>query len=690
MFSQHIRRDTWKSLVVASIVLLVPFSLTAVAAERVGPPQQLIVKFRAPLDTASAAILSAPENRVLSAIGNQLAVEFRPVRRLAVGADLVRVSRGNSHLGETELEAIAARLAANPDVLYAEVDRLLHTMATPNDTRYNEQWHYFEATGGLNLPGAWDLSTGSGALVAVLDTGYRPHTDLAANIIGGYDFISDSFVANDGGGRDSDASDPGDWMTAGECGGGQPTQDRSSSWHGTHVAGTIAAVTNNSIGVAGVAYDANVVPVRVLGKCGGLISDIADAIIWASGGSVSGVPGNANPADVINMSLGGGGACGSTMQSAINTARGNGTVVVVAAGNANTNASGSTPANCNGVVTIAATGRDGGRAYYSNYGSVVDVAAPGGELFVGDSSDGVLSTLNAGATTPGGDSYALYQGTSMATPHVAGVAALMMSVDSSLSPDDVESILVSTARPFPASCSQCGSGIVDAEAAVIAASGGGGGDPGGNALENGVPVNNLSGGQGAELRFTLEVPSGATDLVFSISGGSGDADLYVKFGSAPTTGDWDCRPYRNGNSETCNFASAQAGTYHVMLRGYTSFSGVSLVGSYNEGGGGGGGNELQNGVPKSNLSGSSSSEVVFTMEVPPGESSLSFQMSGGSGDADLYVRYGAPPTTSTFDCRPYRWGNNESCNFSSPPGGTWYVMVRGYSSYSGVSLTGSY
>src|SRR5690606_7514122 len=134
---------------------------------------------------------------------------------------------------------------------------------------------------------------------------------------------------------------------AGECGGGYPPQDSGSSWHGTHVAGTIAAVTNNGIGVAGVAYNAKVVPVRVLGKCGGLTSDIADAIVWASGGSVTGVPSNPYPADVINMSLGGGGSCSSTTQAAINTARSNGTVVVVAAGNENTNASNSNPANCN-------------------------------------------------------------------------------------------------------------------------------------------------------------------------------------------------------------------------------------------------------------------------------------------------------------------------------------------------------
>ncbi|HEX6930475.1 MAG TPA: S8 family serine peptidase [Gammaproteobacteria bacterium] len=681
------------------------FSVSAVsAAESSGPPQQLIVKYRKPLDNAlanaGAMNRSARADAVLNAVGNRLAVRFERKRVLATGADLVVVTRGNGNgrfaktssdfMTEGDLESIARELAQNPDVMYAEVDRMLRPMATPNDPRYNEQWHYYEAVGGLNLPAAWDVSTGTGVRVAVLDTGYRPHVDLAANIVGGYDFISDTFVANDGGGRDSDARDPGDAITAGECGNGYPPSDQGSSWHGTHVAGTVAAVTNNSAGVAGVAYGADVVPVRVLGKCGGLTSDIADAIVWASGGTVSGVPANANPADVINMSLGGGGACSATTQSAINTARSNGTAVIVAAGNENTNASNSNPANCNGVVTIAATGRTGGRAYYSNYGSVVDVAAPGGELFQGDSSDGVLSTLNSGATSPGSDTYAMYQGTSMATPHVAGVAALMFSANSALSPDDVETMLKNTARAFPATCSQCGTGIVDAAAAVDAALGGGGPGPGDGVLENGVAETNLSGSQGTELNFTLEVPAGATNLSFTMSGGSGDADLYVKFGSAPTTSSYDCRPYVGGNSENCDITTAQAGTYYVMIRGYSAFSGVSLVGSFDEDTGGGGDNVLENGVAATNLSGATGSETFFTMEVPAGASDLSFVMGGGSGDADMYVRFGSAPTTSTYDCRPYVGGNSETCNFASPQAGTWHVMLRGYSSYSGVSLTGSY
>jgi serine protease len=341
---------------------------------------------------------------------------------------------------------------------------MMHPLLTPNDSRYTEQWDFYETTGGMRVPAAWDKATGTGIRVAVIDTGYRPHADLNGQIVAGYDFISDTAVSNDGNGRDSDAQDPGDWTAAGECGAGQPASN--SSWHGTHVAGTIAALTNNGSGVAGIAYGAKIVPVRVLGKCGGYTSDIADGIIWASGGTVSGVPNIAARAQVINMSLGGGGACDTTTQNAINGARSRGTVVVVAAGNEAQNASNSSPANCSGVITVAATNRSGGRASYSNYGTIVDVAAPGG-----DSGAAILSTLNAGTKAPGADSYAGYMGTSMATPHVAGVVALMLAKNAALTPDEVEARLKSSARAFPASCSGCGAGIVNASAAVDAATG---------------------------------------------------------------------------------------------------------------------------------------------------------------------------------------------------------------------------
>jgi serine protease len=228
------------------------------------------------------------------------------------------------------------------------------------------------------------------------------------------------------------------------------------------VAGTIAAVTDNGVGVAGVAYGSKIVVVRALGKCGGYDSDISDGIVWAAGGSVPGIPANAHPARVLNLSLGGYGACGTTYQNAINSARSRGAVVVVAAGNSADDASNYSPANCAGVIAVAATDRYGALAPYSNYGTAVQMAGPGGDMS-NNGADGILSTLNTGLQGPVADSYAYYQGTSMASPHVAGVAALMLSVNPALTPSQLAVRLRSSARPFPqSSCTGCGAGIVDA------------------------------------------------------------------------------------------------------------------------------------------------------------------------------------------------------------------------------------
>lgn len=460
-------------LKVAVAVSLVTGSLASASAAGNVPTEpsphilqtdRLIVKYKdANVGNAKARVataMTAGRQAIADRAGQQLGLRLQALRSTATGAHVFKIDR---KVSLKDADALAKEMMARDDTIeYAEPDLIMRKMATANDPMYAQQWHYTEATGGLRLPAAWDLSTGTGVKVAVIDTGIRPHADLSGQYVGGYDFISDATIGNDGNGRDADPSDPGDWTAANECAAGDPASN--SSWHGTHVAGTIAAKTNNSLGVAGVAYNARVVPVRVLGKCGGYTSDIADAIIWASGGTVTGVPANANVAKVINMSLGGGGACGTTTQNAINSARSRGTVVIVAAGNENVNASNSNPANCAGVVTVAATNRNGARAPYSNYGAVVDVAAPGG-----DANGYIISTLNAGTSSPGADNYAGYQGTSMATPHVAGVAALMLARNSALTPDEIESKLKSTARAFPGVCSQCGTGIVDAGAAVAAA-----------------------------------------------------------------------------------------------------------------------------------------------------------------------------------------------------------------------------
>ncbi|SHH66750.1 S8 family peptidase [Massilia sp. CF038] len=498
---------------------------------------RMIVKYKdstaAGKSSAKVQAMSSNRMSILARSGQQFGLQMKTMHTTATGANVVNLGK---RMSVADVAALARDLKErDSNVEYAEPDRMMKKLFVPNDSRYTEQWQYFEATGGLRLPQAWDVSTGTGVNVAVIDTGYRPHADLSGQFIGGYDFITDTAISADGNGRDADASDPGDSTTAGQCGAGEPSS--SSSWHGTHVAGTIAAKTNNGTGVAGVAFNSKIVPVRVLGKCGGYTSDIADAIIWASGGSVNGVPANPNPARVINMSLGGGGACDTTTQNAINSARSRGTVVVVAAGNENTDASSSNPANCAGVITVAATNRSGGRAYYSNYGNVVDVAAPGGD--VRNAGGGILSTLNAGSTTPGADSYAFYQGTSMATPHVAGVVALMLSKTPSLTPDQVESKLKTTARAFPASCSGCGAGLVDANAAlggsvVVPPSGSNEAEANNStSTANAVTVSGttMNGNMGSSADtdyFVVQLPPGKT-LTATLTAGlaTADYDLFV-------------------------------------------------------------------------------------------------------------------------------------------------------------------
>lgn len=429
------------------------------AAGMLEPPvRQLIVKYRDPADANLAP--TAQEALLRAHVG--VALEY--VRPMAGEAHVLRLPDA---VPIAEAEHIAAQLRALPEVEYAEPDWVIQVAQVPNDPRYADQWHYFE-TYGIGLPQAWQVTTGTtSVVVAVIDTGHRPHPDLASRIVGGYDFISDVRSANDGNGRDADPTDPGDWSAANECYPGSPA--RNSSWHGTHVAGTIGAVTNNGVGVAGVTWRARLLSVRVLGKCGGTLSDLVDGMYWAAGFNVPGVPPNPTPARVLNLSLGGFGTCGSTLQAAINAINARGGVVVVAAGNANQPAANYQPASCSGVIVVGATNRSGVRAWYSNYGSAVDISAPGG-----DSAGGILSTANDGATFPGADSYRAYIGTSMATPHVAGTAALMLGVNPQLNAPLVEWLLRKTAKPFGPghTCTgetSCGTGIVDARAAVLAA-----------------------------------------------------------------------------------------------------------------------------------------------------------------------------------------------------------------------------
>lgn len=501
---------------------------------------RMIVKYRDPAQVSSTMADANGKVRHFITARNRLGVQMATLRE---HAETGRVYRFNRHLSVEQVRQLADELRRDDaNILYAEPDRIMKPLAVPADPGYAKQWHYFEATGGLNLPKAWDLSTGTGVTVAVIDTGFRPHADLKANLLPGYDFIGDTFVSNDGDGRDADASDTGDAILKGECGGGQPLQDNASSWHGTHVAGTIAAVAGNGIGGVGVAYGAKVVPVRVLGKCGGYTSDIADGITWAAGGTVAGVPANANPARVLNLSLGGEGACDTTTQNAINTARSRGAVVVVAAGNDNLDASAFSPANCQGVITVAAVNRKGGRAWYSNFGTSVELAAPGGDTTI--ETDGIYSTLNAGTKGPGADNYAFYQGTSMATPHVAGAAALVIAAKPTATVAEVEAALLNTVRPFPATCTGCGKGIVDAYAAVQYVKGGSTTPPSGTTVSevesnntralaqsisgNPVTVNGTMSASTDVDYFKVSLPAGKTLAAVLAPNASSDYDLYIE------------------------------------------------------------------------------------------------------------------------------------------------------------------
>jgi serine protease len=383
-------------------------------------------------------------------------------REISGGAHVVVL---NEPLDNHAVRAIASRLQAQPEIEYAEPDYVMQVSYQPTDPEYRRQWAYYDPIAGANLIHAWDLTTGSpNTVVAVLDTGIRAHADLAPNLLPGYDFVSDVFTANDGDGRDADPSDPGNWVTREEsirCY-GTPFGASDSNWHGTHVAGTIGAVSGNGIGGTGTSPIGKLLPVRVLGKCGGYTSDVADGIRWAAGIPVPDAPANPTPAKVLNLSLGARGDCSSTYQQAIDEAVNQGVVVVAAAGNSRTEVG--QPANCRGVIAVAATDSNGRLAPFSNFGWRVDISAPG---------VGIYSTLNDGKTVPGRDSYASYDGTSMAAPHVSGVVALMLAVNPSLTPARIKQKLQSAARPFPgtSSCNSrtCGSGIVNAAPSIWAA-----------------------------------------------------------------------------------------------------------------------------------------------------------------------------------------------------------------------------
>ncbi|MEE4245424.1 MAG: S8 family serine peptidase, partial [Kangiellaceae bacterium] len=680
-----------------------------------------------------------------------------------VGGDVKLTMVQNKAVAAVLSSAAKRKLEMDPNVLLVEKDHPRYLMAQTQPYGIG----MVQADQVSDAPAA---ATAGGKKVCVIDSGLDlPHED---------------FGAQNGTITGTNNSGTGNWHDQGGP-------------HGTHVAGTIAAL-NNGLGVRGViGSDPSMHIIKVFNASGwGYTSSLVSAIErCADAGS-----------DVVNMSLGGGGSS-ATEASAMQNLYNQGVLLIAAAGNdGNPNSTTdalSYPASYDAVMSVAAIDSSKALADFSQKNSQVEIAAPGvdvystyptgtgsvielsvgstayeanamendgsatGDLFnfgIGDTTNsgasgkvcliqrgsisfydkvrncessggigavlynnaagsfgGTLGTSNdtsipavtvsdtagaqmlgqLGQTTSiniGAGNYGNMSGTSMASPHVAGVATLVWSHHPTCTAQEIRNVLNVTAEDLGSAGRDVafGYGLVQTKDAIdyIAAngcdgqgSGGGGGGtppPADNVLTNGQTESNLNATTGSELFYTMEVPAGATDLSFVMAGGSGDADLYVRFGSKPTTSAYDCRPYRNGNTETCDISNVQAGTYHVMVRAYSSFSGVNLTGSFTEASGGGGGAEGGS-ASLTNLSGSRGAWDHYTLEIPAGMSTFTVAMGGGSGDADLYVRFGAQPTTSAYDCPPYRNGNNETCNISNPQAGTWHISIRGYSAYSGVN-----
>ena len=513
------RASHYRLLALAALASIGCASALAEPIER--PAYGLIVKLRdnAPALTGQVQRLSATQgataddasSRSMRLQGVLRAAAVQPSTQRPVGGSAQLLGFGRV-MTAAEAEALADQLRSRPEVEWVvpnHRERRLQ-VTVPNDPLFADQWWLHPVSGSngnvlkdrlRGVPGfqsAWAVNTGGPqAVVAVLDTGITRHPDLDAHVLlPGYDFVANAIAANDGDGRDADASDPGDWVSAADKA-ANPAMFANcaiedSSWHGTEVAAVIAGVSNNGVGVAGINWNARVLPVRVAGKCGAEVADILDGMLWAAGLPVDGAPPNLNPARVINISFGSNEPCNAAYQMVIDklAAKEPGVVVVAAVGNSH--GAVDRPANCRGVVAVAGLNRDGFKATYSNFGPQVVVSTVSGDLagrgawgsLLGD--DGLLTLGNQGTTAPGNPGYFQVFGTSFAAPMVAGAISLMLSVNPSLTGAQIINGLRVSARPHviapktkmgvcswqnPGRCvcdtANCGAGILDAPQAVL-------------------------------------------------------------------------------------------------------------------------------------------------------------------------------------------------------------------------------
>lgn len=427
--------------IIISLLSLALFGTPIAHAQRppkILNPYQIIVKYK---ESPSTKSMSA--NHKIANIGNQAGLKVDTSKPMANGAYVITLDKNQVNAMSMDreidpkelMERTLKKLQNDPNILYAVQDQIMHT-----HYNHHDQWDELATPNGVQVEGAggaWDHTMGDpNVVVAVIDTGIAHNNDLTYSVLPGYSFIYNS-------------TDPTD-------------EGYETSYHGTHVTGTIAA---NGL-LMGMAPHSKVLPVQALGDGGsGYTSDIIDGMYWAAGFDVPGVPRNKALANIINLSLGSRSACSPAWQEAIDAMIHHNVTVVTSAGNSDNNVASNSPANCRGVIAVAATNRHAHRSYYSNYGKRVTIAAPGGEIRWLPSR-GILSTVK--------DGYRHMQGTSMAAPHVSGVIALMLSVNPDLTPDQIKKIIISTATPFPAdkpgyTCVgdySCGAGVIFAPGAV--------------------------------------------------------------------------------------------------------------------------------------------------------------------------------------------------------------------------------
>jgi len=420
---------------------------------------------QAKLATAAAAAaadaqLKAQEFAQAQALAVRVNLTLKQSREITTGLHAMQLQ---PFPGETIADTLA-RLQADPAVEYAVADQQRYPHAVPNDPLFTSQWYLQSAQpSGIDAESAWDTTTGRNDLViADVDTGIRyDHPDLNSSTVNrllpGYNFISDPVVANNTEGRDADASDLGDWISSSDL--QNPIFANctvaNSSWHGTRVVGILGAIANNSTGITGITWTGKILPVRALGKCGGLDSDILDAMRWAAGLHVTGAPDNPSPAQVINLSLGGTGACSAAQQQVVSEILALGVLIVASAGNEGGPVD--SPANCVGVAGVAGLRNVGTKVGFSSLGPQVALSAPGGNC-VNTSGACLFSldtTSNTGTTVPAASTYTdqtnTNLGTSFSAPMVSAIAGLMASVNGNLQPAQLIARLKEGAKPFPAS-----------------------------------------------------------------------------------------------------------------------------------------------------------------------------------------------------------------------------------------------